>query len=329
MAVANLAKQGGSQSSDGQIYGDAGTTPQVGTSTAQTVTINFAADTTNFDSTFAAIKTDLDTYATTEYATDLTGEIGKLLGVIRETEGADLATWDSNEWATDLSGEIGKLITTINEVETNDLATWDSNVWYTDLGADATSFYLTWQSAWNAGTAFDNANFTATLGGNNAPFMQAWQAAWNAGAAFEQHTFTATLATNNIGQAQKQAVGGITQSPLQVVGEEGMELAALPQGTRVQSSARTMQMLQQAVTSALTPRDNTPVTSSAEFKQAAQWIADGAGNNQPTMQIHVDNINIDREVDIDSAYARFQRLMGRDNAMAIRGMIPTDNDRTL
>jgi TP901 family phage tail tape measure protein len=332
MAVANLAKQGGSQSSDGQIYGDAGTTPQVGTSTAQTVTINFAADTTNFDRTFAAIKTDLGRYATTEYATDLTGEIGKLLGVIRETEGADLATWDSNEWATDLSGEIGKLIKTINEVETNDLATWDSNVWYTDLGADATSFYFTWQSAWKAGTAFDNANFTATLGGNNAPFMRAWQAAWDAGAAFEQKTFTATLSTVNTGGANQPApyaAGGVVDEPLQVVGERGMELAALPQGTRVQSSARTMNMLQQAVTSALTPRDNTPVTSSAEFKQAAQWIADGVGNNQPTMQIHVDNINIDREVDIDSAYARFQRLMGRDNAMAIRGMIPTDNDRTL
>lgn len=136
---------------------------------------------------------------------------------------------------------------------------------------------------------------------------------------------TSTIRT--VTSTQELASGGIVDSAYQLVGERGPEIVSLPQGSNVTSTSDTFRMLQDAVASASNPRDTTPVTSSSEFRQAANWVAQGMSTGG--VEINIDNINIDKEVDVDAAYARIQRLMGRDNAMAMRGMVPADNSRTL
>lgn len=230
-------------------------------------------------------------------------------------------------WKTTLLASSTTLTTQLGTAHNAALA-FQNMTYTTTLNADNVSFLLKWQSAWDAGAAFANHTFQTTLSANNAPFFTAWQAAWNAGNTFANQTFSATLSTTG-GAPQKQATGGITTSGLQLVGEEGPELAAMPLGTRVQSTGRSMRMLTDAVSSATTPRDTTPITATPEFRQAAHWLSESQAQGGGDVHVEINGLVIEKEVDIDAAFGRINTLIGRQNAMAQRGMIPVNSLRTL
>jgi hypothetical protein len=131
----------------------------------------------------------------------------------------------------------------------------------------------------------------------------------------EQTIRTSTAA----GPSPGLATGGFSKNGLTLVGEQGPELAALPYGTHVQSSARTANMLRDAIGSANAPRENSPVTASDAFQSAKQWFVQAGKQGQGDVHINVDNINIAKEVDIDNALARIDRLSGHRMEMIKRG----------
>jgi hypothetical protein len=106
-----------------------------------------------------------------------------------------------------------------------------------------------------------------------------------------------------------------------VVGEEGPELAALPVGTRVQSSAQTMNMLQSAFKG-----DENNVQLVSMFRDIARETSGGdtvqnSGNTTVTMHVTINN---DR--DGKQFFEQLDQWQGRRNQLANRGMVPVTGE---
>lgn len=137
--------------------------------------------------------------------------------------------------------------------------------------------------------------------------------------------------TTNTSSTTARAGGGIVRpfEALTLVGEEGPEIAALPSGTNVKSTASTMQMLRDAVRSAIAPREGGSSLSSSEFRNARQWIVNTPSGGGQEIRVEIGNLNVTKDVDVDKAYDRINRLTGRKIEMIQRGMGSFESSRTL
>jgi hypothetical protein len=156
-------------------------------------------------------------------------------------------------------------------------------------------------------------------------------------------TTVTTVQQTVVTSPQRLAAGGTVHSATQMVGERGFEFAQLPTGSRVYSNSRSMIMLRDAVRSAmrdfsmpmnfdieaaLTPKEHVMPMSEAHFMNSPQWKAQ-AVKGQGDVKIEIDNLTIAKEVDIDRALERLDRLTGRKIELATRGMIAFDSARTM
>jgi len=294
MAVSALYNQGGSQSSDGQIYGDAGTTRQQATAPTQTITTKYALDTTDFDAKYAAVMMKLSDSTHLTYLTNI-----------------DL---NHVNFDTELAG--------VNTA----LDTYNARVDNATVGIDSVQMYGELYGVNAALDTYDSRVVNATVGivDYASTALQNIINKMNELNGKVSTTYTQHVDLQSNTGPQRQAIGGVTREPLQIVGERGPELAAMPMGTRVQSSGRTMRMLQEA----LSPKDNN-VELASLFRQAAQDTAGGDTVNSGNTTVVIQNLNITNDQDGQRFFEQMDRWQGRRNQLANRGMIPTDNASTI
>ncbi len=157
-----------------------------------------------------------------------------------------------------------------------------------------------------------------------------------------------TTNTNNTSSGsgpQPAARGGIIHELYQIVGEKGAELAQLPIGTRVFTAQDTrkmftkvadalreadqpLQLATSSVASAQRSRPFVSITASPEYAGARQMEV-RPSSSQGDVHIEINNLTIAKEVDIDKALERVDRLIGRKMELARRGMIPFEEARTM
>ena len=160
-------------------------------------------------------------------------------------------------------------------------------------------------------------------------------------------TSTTNNVTNNItnNSTQQLARGGIVDSIYQIVGEKGAELAQLPMGTRIFTAQDTRKMFEKVAdavqymngtvgivnvesASAKAQRPLASITTSDAFTNARQ-MEFRSTQGQGEIKIEIGNLTIAKEVDIDKAFARVDRLIGRKTELARRGMLPYDEARKI
>ena len=289
VSVANLRTAGGSQSSDGQIYSDAGTTPQVATSN-QTVEVSYTADTSAFDAAVTALQNTLGTLTRTTYMTHV--------------------TLDHVNLDTELTG--------VNTA----LQTFADTTFNATVGIDSVQMYGELYGVNAALDSYDARVVNATVG--IVDFASgALQNIINKLDSINGRVVTTYTQTTQLGNANTPApyaTGGVVDSPLQLVGERGPELTTLPQGTRVQSSARTMNMLR----GALKPDENN-VELASIFRDIARETSGGdTVQNSGNTTITIQNVHITNDQDGQAFFESMDRWAGRRNQLANRGQIPVE-----
>jgi TP901 family phage tail tape measure protein len=153
-------------------------------------------------------------------------------------------------------------------------------------------------------------------------------------------TNTVRTVTEGIGPTQQLATGGYVNSAIQLVGEQGPELVALPQGSYVYNATATANMMDSLASpvgvamdagfSANAPRSFSNGISNIDAAEMKRWLIDAAqGKQEIHYNINVDAINISKEVDIDRALERFDRLTGNRTELLRRGMGTFEEHRTM
>lgn len=295
VSVANLRTAGGSQSSDGQIYSDAGTTPQVATSN-QTVEVSYTADTSAFDAAVTALQNTLGTLTRTTYMTHV--------------------TLDHVNLDTELTG--------VNTA----LQTFADTTFNATVGIDSVQMYGELYGVNNALDLYDARVVNATVG--IVDFASAAlqniinkldQINGRVVSYTVQPTGTAPPGTGPL----PFAAGGVTKSALQLVGEKGPEIAALPQGTRIKSTAQTMNMLR----GALQPDDNN-VQLASIFRDISRETQGGDTiQNSGNTTVVIQNVNINNKQDAKVFFEELDQYQGRRNQLANRGMIPVTGESSI
>jgi hypothetical protein len=288
--AANVARGGGAQSPDGQIYSDP--SPVAATST-QTVTTEFIADTTQFNTAITNANLSLDTFGNrvnnATIGIDTVALYAELYGVEDALDAYDIRPAANATIGIDtvaLYEELYGVIGALNAYDTRPAA--NATVGIVDFAS------VPLQNIIDKLNSIDN----------------------------RVVTYTVRNVTENT--VQRAAAGGVIDSNLALVGERGPELATFPQGTRIQSSGRTMRMLQQA----LEPNvDNNEFVSLLD--QNSRQATVEMNNSGNTNQVIIQQLVINNDQDGRRFFERMDEWQGRQIQLANRGMIPTDGASTV
>ena len=316
--------------------------------TAQTMSMKLTLDTSDFDTKLAGISTAIGAIASTPFQAVMTADTATFYDAYDAAFSAGYA-WRDAIFTSHLNGDATNFYGAYDAVFASG-QTFAAQVFTSTLDGDAGPFYKAYSDAFAAGYVWDAQTFSATLSVNDyatGVINNLSQALTNLdGRTATVTTTTVNTTVNETVTKQSNAAGGIIHAAsgyagipagLSFVGERGMELTALPAGTRVVSNARTMNMLKMAMGSALrdTPQqlyvtadkatEPQPTTSFAQsdaFRRDPSWVTPAP--QAPNIQITVENINISKEMDIDEAVKRFDRLIGHRMELTKRGVMPVD-----
>lgn len=322
--------------------------PPTAATAGPTLTAKLTLDRTAFDTEmWAAIQAGLGIQATT-FITHLALERvlfdAELWNAITAALGFQATTF-----TTKLDADENPATNALNSMVTA-LETYELDTFTTTLDADTSLANAALDAINSRLDSFDSRWATASVGLNDYASIPLNSIIAKLDAIDGRHvTSTVTNTTNNItnnttnNKTQTLARGGIVDSIYQIVGEKGAELAQLPMGTRIFTAQDTRKMFEKVAdavqymngtvgivnvesASAKAQRPLSNITTSDAFANARQMEIRTHGQGGD-IKIEIGNLTISKEVDIDKAFARVDRLIGRKTELARRGMLPYDEAR--
>jgi hypothetical protein len=300
-----------------------------------TITIKVELDKTAFESDFANLNAEMLTFTTTTYKAKLSADRVEFAEIFNPCQVA-LNEFAGESFEATLSATRAPADAALNSILQR-LAVYDALNSESTISASRLPADQALNSILQRLNAYAASTYSATISViDNASAVIADVIDGLNTVNGKQATATVTTINRTINQVENQAptttrnaAGGVIDSSMQIVGERGIELTHLPKGTRVQSSARTMNMLRDAMSFALRTSDPTPPTASAEFRNARQWMVQSGSASKGDVNIRIDNLNVSKDVDVDRAVERIDRLSGRRMEMLRRGMGTFEESRTL